>query len=95
MFEFEGLSTHLKPCAWLSFSNDCYSLIKMCKKMTIVCQVIPIRYKRDWNIVLLILIPFLEFILRIARSKQIFFLIAVSYDKYIFMYLQSTCSEGI
>jgi len=47
--------------------------------MRIVCQVIPISYKRDWHIVLLILIPFLESILRNARSKQIFFLIAVSY----------------
>lgn len=63
--------------------------------MTIVCQVIPIRYKWDWNIVLLILIPFLEFNIRIARSKQIFFLIVVSYDKYIFTYSQTTCSEGI
>lgn len=63
--------------------------------MIIVCQVIPLKYKRDWNMVLLILIPFPEFNLRIARSKQIFFLIAVSHGKYIFTYLQSICPEGI
>lgn len=39
----------------------------MCKKITVVCQVVSIRYKRDWNIVLLVVIPFLEFNLRIVR----------------------------
>lgn len=32
VFEFRSLSTHLKPCAWPSFSNAYSSVIKMCKK---------------------------------------------------------------
>lgn len=97
LFEFRNLGTHLKPCARLSFSNAYSSLTKMCKKKkkTVVCQVIPIKCKRDWNIMLLVLILFLEFNLRVARSKHIFFLKVVSYSKYIFTYLQSIHSEGI